>query len=425
MNTDLTQFHLTLDQPDDVGWQYLRQYLPPDRDASARKYGAFLVPRTIPDADTLLRLLLAYACGPSLQEVTHRACELHLVEHLAAPSLDERFRKMVPWLSYLLGQMLAGAPTAFPWGRPLHLRILDASVLCRPGVTQPDWRLHLGLDLRTGLIDHISVTGANIGERLADYPVEAGDVVIVDRVYATRAGICALDAQQAYVLVRFTCQNLPLQHRDGRPFDLPAALHQLSPGTQGCWEVQTAPAPGHPAVPGRLVVQALPEAQANAARRRVRQAASKRGKTPDALTLLAAGFVLVFTTVPVEWLTPAEVLAIYRMRWQVEIAFKRGKSGLTLADIRAQTDALCYAVLLAKCLLLLLVEKLARITGVFSPSGHLSAADEPLPVLPCAVCHLGDDPVAPADAGRMAVAASRCVDCLFYTAAPQAAGLAA
>jgi hypothetical protein len=412
MDNLLDQFTLAAEPLDDRGWAYLQQLLPPDREQSARKYGAFLLPNKIPDADTLLRLMLAYACGPSLRDVATRAHELQLIERIAVPSLSERLQQMTPWLSYLLGQLLADRQAAFPWGKPLHLRLLDATTIPRPGATQPDWRLHLGLNLQTGLIDHLSATGDNIGERLADFPVDAGDVVIADRGYATRAGIHALQARDAWVLVRMNWQNLPLQHPDGAAFDLLATLETLAPGTQGSWDVSTAPTNTLTAVRGRLVVQALPEAVAADARRRVRKAA--KGKTPSAATLMAAGFVLVFTTVPAELLSPAEILALYRMRWQVEITFKRSKSALELAAIRAKTDQLCYAVILAKCILLLLVENFARAVGFFFPPGEVARPDESVSIVSGSLSDDTNAHIADPDAGRVALATDVMVDSLFY-----------
>ena len=232
-----------LGEEDDPEWQLLLQYLPPDLPTSAMKCGAFLKVRSggIQGPEALLRLILATATGLSLDAVAARAVTLHLAEHLTDSNLSARFQKMVPWLGYLIGQQLAGSPAAYPLGVPLRLRLLDASTLQRPGSPGTDWRLHLGLDLQTGLIDHLSVTGDNIGEGLADLPVEPGHVVIGDRIYATRAGIAALTERAAYALVRMNWQNLPLQQRDGTPFDLWAALQTLPPGTQGVWEVATVP----------------------------------------------------------------------------------------------------------------------------------------------------------------------------------------
>lgn len=407
-----------LQASEDPAWQDLLPYLPPDLEVSARTYGAFRRPRVIPSATVLLRLILAYASGSTLDTLAARAVELGLVPHLTDNALHERFERLTPWLSYLIGQQLAGNQAAFPWGVPLRIRLLDASVLCRPGATGTDWRLHLGLNLQTGLIDHLSVTGDNIGERLADFPLAPGDLVIADRGYATRHGLASVAARDAYSLVRLNWQNVPLQFPDGKPVDLPALLRTVVAGTPRTWTVQTAPTADLPAVPGRLIVAALTDEAAATARRKVRQAAKKNGKTPTALTLEAAGYLILFTTVPAALLPPVQVVALYRMRWQIEIAFKRGKSALRLAQIRAKTDAVCYAVILAKCLLLLLLDRLAWGTGLFSPSGDRAARDESVSPVSGSDDDADRDPPAPPEPAGLADVAADYATACFYGAAP-------
>jgi hypothetical protein len=182
--------------------------------------------------------------------------------------------------------------------------------------------------------------------------------------------------------------------------------------------VQTKAAPDAAAVVGRLIVQALPPEAAATARRKVHQAARKKGKTPTAETLAAAGYVLLFTSLPDDVLTPAQLLALYRLRWQIEIVFKRDKSALRLDDIRATTDAVCYAVLLAKCLLILLLERLAWATGLFSPSGDAAGAGESLSALPGAGGDAHPDPAAAADPDELADLATWTAAAGLYRPAP-------
>jgi hypothetical protein len=417
----LPEFTMTLEPTDDVEWQTLLEYLPPDLDQSARRYGALLRKRQIPSAATLLRLILSYATGASLDTVAARATELGLVTHLSDNALDDRIAHAVAWLGYLVGQELAGAPSGFPWGVPFRIRLLDATTLARPGAPGTDWRLHLGLDLRTGLIDHLSVTGANIGEHLADFPLAPGDLVLADRGYATRAGLAAVQASGADALVRLNWQNVPLQHPDGRAFDLFAALHTLVPGTLGEWPVQTVPTAETPSVPGRLVVAALPADQANTARRKLRATATKKGKTLRAETLDAAGYVLLFTTVAVTQLTTAALAALYRLRWRIEITFKQSKSALALDEIRAVTDRVCYAVILAKCLVLLLLDRLAWATGLFSPLGEPGAGRESVWPVSGSVCAGAGDLAAPTPVDGLASLAAECAETLLYRTSAQTA----
>ena len=65
--------------------------------------------------------------------------------------------------------------------------------------------------------------------------------------------------------------------------------------------------------------------------------AAKRGRIPDPRSLEAAGFVPLLTSLPPAEFPPGRVLALYRLRWQVELAFKRLKSLLGLGALPAKT----------------------------------------------------------------------------------------
>ena len=87
----------------------------------------------------------------------------------------------------------------------------------------------------------------------------------------------------------------------------------------------------------------------------------KKGRTPTATTLFWAGWVLVFTTVAPSVLCAKTISALYRVRWQVEIAIKRWKSVLDVGKLRAKAGSpLAEVWLLGKLLYAMVVERRAR-----------------------------------------------------------------
>ena len=85
---------------------------------------------------------------------------------------------------------------------------------------------------------------------------------------------------------------------------------------------------------------------------------------------------VVFTTVPTKRLSAHQIIELYRLRWQVELEFKRDKSiaGLDrLPNFRPDT---IESWLLAKLLLQQVVRKLAaQVDGDFSPGAIRWLAD--------------------------------------------------
>ena len=78
------------------------------------------------------------------------------------------------------------------------------------------------------------------------------------------------------------------------------------------------------------------EADAAQSRRKARRRSRRQGKAVSANTLKAAGYVLLLTSLDAGRAAAADVLALYRVRWQIELVFKRLKSLLDLAALPAK-----------------------------------------------------------------------------------------
>ena len=356
----------------DQDWQALLALLPEGRHEAAQQMGALLRKREIKHADTLLRLALVYAwSGYSLRTTVAWAAQKQIA-CLSDVALLHRLQHAEGWLGWLLFQKLAQQTNRPPLAcLPYRVRLVDATALSQPGSQGTDWRVHLGLDLAAQAIDFLELTDQKGGESLTRFPVQEGDLLVGDRGYAHRAGLAHVVAAGGQVLVRFAWQNLPLQQPNGTPFDLVAALQTLSQDQRGDWPVQTAPDPknGLPALCGRVIARKKTAQAAEAARRQALANAKKKGRTPDARTLLCCDYLFVFTTLPAEALDAETVLELYRFRWQIECGFKRLKSLLDLDALRAQEPRLCRSFLLSKLLGALLVQEWTCSWASFSPWG--------------------------------------------------------
>jgi len=83
-----------------------------------------------------------------------------------------------------------------------------------------------------------------------------------------------------------------------------------------------------------------------------------------------ACYVLVFTTLREGQATAREVLESYRLRWQIELIFKRLKSIVQMGHVPKQDDHSSRAWLYGKLLVPLLSQKLAREGSSISPWGY-------------------------------------------------------
>lgn len=349
-------------------WKYLLSMLPKglDLDETAREYGALILPRVIRKAETLLRLVLAYACcGLSLQQTCLWAAGQGLAE-MSKVALLKRLRQSSTWLGLLLKATLAERVGGLV-AQGLRLRLVDATTVSIPGSQGTDWRVHVGFDVGSMSIDSLEVTGPEGGETYGRFAVQEKEVLIGDRGYAHRKGLWSLVESGAYFLLRLNWQNMPLQSSQGEPFDLFTALRQAGEEEAIEFPVQTAPTRKIPAMPARLVVLRKSPQVAEEARRKLLKEAKKKGRKVNARTLEAADYFFVLTSVPAADLNAAQVLEVYRYRWQIEMTFKRLKEILPLRQVPTKDPDLAKTYLSANLLAALLTEDLARSFLAFSP----------------------------------------------------------
>jgi hypothetical protein len=355
-------------------WQSLLRMLPRqlDLETTLRQSGGLLRRRAIRNAETLLRLILAYSlCGLSLR-ATAAWAQAQGLASLSDVGLLKRLRKAAPWMSQVLAAKLSERveslkTEAFAY----RLRVLDATTARAPGSRGTDYRVHLGFDLGTLAMDWIEVTGAEGGESYSRLPMGPGDLVLADRGYSHRRGLAAVRQAGADFLVRINWQNLPLEDAEHQPLDLLQLFDQVQGSEPVEFAVSTRADRSRklPALPARLIVARKPEEAAEAERRRILHRASRKGRTADPKTLKAAGFFFVLTSVPRQLLSAEKALELYRLRWQIEMAFKRMKGLLDLGIVPMKDPQLAHVYLCAKLLAALMLEDLTTDFLAFSPSG--------------------------------------------------------
>lgn len=360
-------------------WKIVAQYLPANWKELARSTGALRRARGIGDADTLLRLILLHAAeGLSLRQTVARA----KIAGLAAVSdvaLLKRMRAAEPWLRELTKAMLERSRYALrlsPLLKGHRLRVVDATTVEEPGATGTSWRVHYALSLPSLECDFFQVTGDDGGETYRRIPVRRGDLILGDRGYAQRQGVAYVVHHEGDVLVRVNSTSFPLLDAQGRPVNLLAKLRRLVGHKPGEWAVQIETKQGR--IPGRLcAIRRSPSAAAQA-QKRAKRRASKQQHAVRPETLEMATYVAIFTTVRRDLLSTWQILELYRVRWQIELAFKRLKSLFNAGHVPKYDERSARAWIQAKLLAVLLIERLMEEAQFFSPWGFPLPISQPL-----------------------------------------------
>ena len=352
-------------------WQVLASLFPEGWQQAAKEAGAMARQRGITVPETLLRLFLLHvARGYSLRETAVRAKEAGLAT-ISDVGLLKRLRRSEDWLRWLCVQLVAENGVQLPsQGGPRSVRLVDGTIIKEPGKTGSQWRILYSLrlpDLRFDFFDLTATVGPGTGESFARLPVARHDLILGDAGYCSVPSIQSAVALGADVLVRINPQSLPLQEENGRrAFPLLARLRALQMAGQiGEWKVAL---PGT-AVKGRVCAVRKSEQAIQQAHRRIQRRASKRQTQTKPETWEYAKYVAVFTTEPS---SPARIiLEWYRVRWQIELSFKRLKSLARLGHLPKYDAQSSRAWLYGKLFVALLTQKLIRVGRQFSPWGYL------------------------------------------------------
>ena len=354
-------------------WWLLVSFLPGNWRELAASTGALKGLRKDKSAENLLRVLLLHlGCGHSLRETVVRARKAGLAE-LSSVALWKRLKKSRGWLQALCLELFRERGVELAAGGGMQMRAIDATTVKEPGKSGSLWRLHYSVRLPSLACDFFRLTGTQgrgTGESLRQFPIREGDYLLADRGYSTAAGIGYVAEAGGRVTVRVNTSSLPLQTSGARPFRLLKKVSTLqSPGDIGSWAARVIGPRGVP-VAGRVCALRKTEEAIEIAHRSLRRKASKKGRKLQPRTLEFARYVILFTSFPAADFPVAEVLEWYRVRWQVELVFKRFKSLAALGHLPKRDDESAQAWLYGKLLVALLVERLIGYAMAVSPWGY-------------------------------------------------------
>lgn len=257
----------------------------------------------------------------------------------------------------------------------LHPKLSKAFAGSGGSASAASVKLDLIEDLKNGEIALIELyEGKKPDQALAEKVLDLlrpNDLVLRDLGYFCLAVLARIASRQAFFLSRFlTSVKVYLsQEKTAEPLDLGRYL------TQQKWShlsVLEFPAflGGQDRLPARLIAYRLPRAIVNQRRRQARQTAKKKGYEVRATHLELLAFALYITNVK-ESIWPAEVIGtLYRLRWQVELTFKRWKSLLQMDYCKGTDPQRVYTLIYARLLAVLLLHDFYVLAAYYADVLH-------------------------------------------------------
>jgi hypothetical protein len=177
-----------------------------------------------------------------------------------------------------------------------------------------------------------------------ELPLQKGDLVLRDRGYLVLDEIQRHREAGADCLYRHKTGTVYLDPKTLAPIDLPALLKY-----QGCLDLEVLlNNPSRTRV--RLVTAAVDTETANL--RRMRAKKETRGHQPSQAVLELMDWTLFITTIPAALASFKEILAIYGLRWRIEIIFKAWKSHMKFPLLHRVSKLQMFILLKARLLII-------------------------------------------------------------------------
>ena len=365
----------------DEDWKLLTTFFPAQWRDLAKSSGALKGLRQDKCEESYLRvLMLHFGCGLSMRETVTRANEANLAK-LSSVALFKRLRKSQEWLYQLCRALFEERGIKPTIATKHNLRLVDGTLIKEPGPTGAQWRIHYSLlwpALRCDYFKLSPVEGAGNDESLRQFPMAHGEHILADRGYCHASGIHFVAEQNSYVAVRLNPDGIVLQTPSGDPFNLLQKLKPLQQSGQiAAWNA-LVPYEKRPPVSVRISAVRKSKIAIALAHKQLRRKTSKQGSELQPETLIYAEYVMVLTTFPEREFPARLVLELYRLRWQIDLVFKRFKQIAQLGHLPKQDPESAKAWLYGKLFVALLTDKVLAQARALSPWGYsLQAIEAP------------------------------------------------
>lgn len=281
----------------------------------------------------------------------------------------KKFAKCREWLSWMVSKMTPKPIVEYTLPESLKgytIAAADASNVTEKGRSGRTFRLHYVINLITLSCLSCKITGQKIGETLKNFSPKEKWILLADRIYGTLTSIEHCLQAGADFILRLKYDAFKLYDSNGNEINLLEKLSKVTSEAAADIEVYVKLS-----VLGttrlRICAAKIPDDKLENVTRRNKRKDSKKQQQTSAEALKMSEYVVVITSLPV-LISACDIISLYRLRWQVEIFFKRLKSIMDFGNVPLKREDSIHAWLNGKLLVSLLIEQMISEVS-FSPCG--------------------------------------------------------
>jgi hypothetical protein len=349
------------------GYEKIESMMPEGWEEKARELGALNRSRKIKTASDLLKLNLLHLTGVGSFGGTSAMLKLTVGFDLNKNAVYERIVKSAEWLEWLCQNFCkqSGMITEKPeWLKGRRVCMADATDEGIKGSKGSDYRLHCMLELFTLETIELELTKITQGETLKNYEkIAPGDIVIGDRVYGTLTSMEHVLSKGGDYCLRLRGNSFNLYDKNGEKVKLADFLRDIPEATNKKWKLFYKLQ--NEQKPVTICAYRKEAEKHESCLRKIKISNNKkmRGKVSDTQAFYSK-FVVVATSLDED---AERIMSLYRMRWQIELLFKRFKSIFGYDDMPSKKEDTVKAWFYGKLLLAAVCETLVN-QGRFSPT---------------------------------------------------------
>ena len=345
----------------------LIEKLPSGYEKAASETGGFKQKREIKTVNDLLRLIFLYIVnGLSYIEVSAIA-KVKGIANISDVGFMKRFancRKLIKWMLENLKPQATAHYKKPEKLREYAVKALDVSVVSTGGKVRQKYRLHYAIDIFELKSEQYKITPYETGESLTNFEITPGDLYLGDRAYGTKTSMehCLSGGGDFIFRIRKGAFDI-YEVIDDTKINLIDELKKLGDDDtldMDCRFINSK----KEFVKVRICAMKKPKNTHDT----IANSGSLRNDTK-----FMNNYIVVVTSVldrlsEAQHISAKEILDTYRLRWQVELYFKRLKSLLGFGDMPNKTPGNIETWLNAKLTAAILLE-ITTSEVDFSPSG--------------------------------------------------------
>jgi hypothetical protein len=273
--------------------------------------------------------------------------------------MAKKISKCVPWLTHLLNKSLPPTRYTAREKAVLHNRsvnLLDGSCVKQVGKEGKVLRIHMCYGLTESNMAEVTVTDHHVAESFSQFTMTPGSIYIGDSGVGIGKNLHYAVSRQADALLRVTPNHIALSvdSLGKQKIDMAEKLDTKKRVIDFTCYVHTE---NRKYIPARIIASRLPEDKAEQAIKRIKRNAQRRQYVLKKKTLVYGEWVVLMTSLEPEEFSAADLLALYRTRWQVELLFKRIKQFFKVTRIKAATLQHSCVIILVWLFVWALVER--------------------------------------------------------------------